>query len=374
MKRFLMTTALVAVGTTGAIAQDADERFRADNADAIYASDFIGMRVYSTEAQAEGEVAGYEGVQDNWEDIGEINDIVLTREGNVDAVLVDIGGFLGIGERQIAVKMNALDMASDESTPDDPNDFFLVLNAAAADLENAPQYEYDREGMMSGSADQTAAVDTETEVKQNAEEMASDAGQAVDNAAESTEQAAENAGEAIENTAEDTAQAVDNAAEETGEAVENAAAETEQAAENATEETAEAVDEGTNDAAMNSDTAAVTETAPAADMAEGEQALDREGYQTVDANNVTTEELTGARVYDAKNEWIGEISELLVNGEEKIDRAVIDVGGFLGIGEKPVAVSTEDLDIQRPAEGGNIVVSVKLTKEQLEGMQTYEKQ
>ena len=50
MKRFLMTTALVAVGATGAFAQEAGERFRADNKDAIYASDFIGMRVYSTEA------------------------------------------------------------------------------------------------------------------------------------------------------------------------------------------------------------------------------------------------------------------------------------------------------------------------------------
>ena len=108
MKRFLMTTALVAVGTTGAIAQDADERFRADNADAIYASDFIGMRVYSTEAQAEGEVAGYEGVQDNWEDIGEINDIVLTREGNVDAVLVDIGGFLGFGAKPVLTPLTEL--------------------------------------------------------------------------------------------------------------------------------------------------------------------------------------------------------------------------------------------------------------------------
>lgn len=366
MKRFLMTTALVAVGATGAFAQEAGERFRADNKDAIYASDFIGMRVYSTEAEANDDNVGYEGVQDNWEDIGEINDIVLTRDGNVDAVLVDIGGFLGIGERQIAVKMNALDMASDESTPDDPNDFFLVLNSSAADLENAPEYDYDREGMMPRNGEQVAAVETETEAEQAAENTE----QAAENAAENTEQAAENAAEATEQAAENAAENTEQAAENAGEAVENTAEDTAQAVDNAADnveqETAEAVNDTNETVAM---TGTDTENDAAADPA-----MNREGYETVDANNITTEELTGARVYDAKNEWIGEISELLLNGEEKIDRAVIDVGGFLGIGEKPVAVSTDDLDIQREGEGGNIVVSVKLTKEQLEGMQTYEKQ
>ena len=39
---------------------------------------------------------------DDWDDIGEISDLVLSQDGQVKAVLTDIGGFLGLGERDMA--------------------------------------------------------------------------------------------------------------------------------------------------------------------------------------------------------------------------------------------------------------------------------
>lgn len=38
------------------------------------------------------------------ERIGEINEVVLSKDGKVAAVVIGVGGFLGIGERKVAVK------------------------------------------------------------------------------------------------------------------------------------------------------------------------------------------------------------------------------------------------------------------------------
>src|SRR5215211_7723359 len=47
--------------------------------------------------------------------------------------------------------------------------------------------------------------------------------------------------------------------------------------------------------------------------------------------------LVGLTVYGPNNERIGEINEVLVDRNGKVDAVVIGVGGFLGIGEKDVA-------------------------------------
>ncbi|MEY8840997.1 hypothetical protein AB9K41_18375, partial [Cribrihabitans sp. XS_ASV171] len=43
-----------------------------------------------------------------------------------------------------------------------------------------------------------------------------------------------------------------------------------------------------------------------------------EGYARAEADNLTAEELTGARVYDTRGEWIGEIDRLHLNDDGKI--------------------------------------------------------
>jgi len=53
--------------------------------------------------------------------------------------------------------------------------------------------------------------------------------------------------------------------------------------------------------------------------------------------------LIGVNVYNANNESLGEISELLTDQSGKITAAVIGVGGFLGMGERNVAIPFEKL-------------------------------
>ena len=138
MKNLLLTTALAASFAVPAIAQDAPASpFQTEAmGPSVSASDVIGARIYVSEAALDADA--YNGVQEGWNDIGEVNDIILGRDGTVDAVLVDIGGFLGMGERQVAVDMSALKIVQDDAT--DADDWFLVMQADRATLDAAPEY------------------------------------------------------------------------------------------------------------------------------------------------------------------------------------------------------------------------------------------
>ena len=100
--------------------------------------------------------------------------------------------------------------------------------------------------------------------------------------------------------------------------------------------------------------------------------IERDGYQPVMTKDLTAEDLTGARVYGLNDEDVGEISELVLTDAGMVEKAVIDVGGFLGIGEKPVAVAMDELTIIRNAEGDDLRVYIDSTEDALEARPEYE--
>jgi sporulation protein YlmC with PRC-barrel domain len=53
--------------------------------------------------------------------------------------------------------------------------------------------------------------------------------------------------------------------------------------------------------------------------------------------------LEGLDVYNQNNEKIGDISELLVDSSGKIQAVVVGIGGFLGIGERDVAIPFDQI-------------------------------
>jgi hypothetical protein len=74
--------------------------------------------------------------QDN--DIGDLNDIVLDKEGKVSAVIIGVGGFLGAGEKNVAVPFNALKVTEKEGKT------YLVVDTTKEALEKAPAFTFDR--------------------------------------------------------------------------------------------------------------------------------------------------------------------------------------------------------------------------------------
>lgn len=88
------------------------------------------------------------------------------------------------------------------------------------------------------------------------------------------------------------------------------------------------------------------------------------------ADDWRSSRLVGMAVYNAANERVGDINELVLNGNGQIEHVVIGVGGFLGIGEKLVGVSFSDLNIQREQDG-SARVTMNTTKEALQNAPDY---
>lgn len=292
MKQFLSTTAVL-VALSGAAYADAHSSgfgaVKTEKGD-FYGSDLIGMRIYNSENEYEMDARVADGAELEWDDIGEINDLIISADGELKAVILGVGGFLGIGERDVAVTMDAIKVLREEG---DSDDRFLVVKTSKEELEQAPAFERD----MSEEMEQDMA----------------------------------------------------NAAEETEEAVENAAAETEEMAKDAETKTAEYAD----------DTGLKRELLP-------RPAVSRDGYQDVEWNVMTADDLEGARIYGKEDEDIGEIATLIVDDSGKITHILADIGGFLGMGEHTVKLSFEELQLIKNEDASDLRIYVDSTEEKLE--------
>lgn len=69
----------------------------------------------------------------------------------------------------------------------------------------------------------------------------------------------------------------------------------------------------------------------------------------LDAVDFVPDTLIGAVVYGANDEKIGTVAH--VHGTGKASQVVVDVGGFLGIGAKPVVLAAQDLSFMRDEDG-----------------------
>jgi sporulation protein YlmC with PRC-barrel domain len=114
----------------------------------------------------------------------------------------------------------------------------------------------------------------------------------------------------------------------------------------------------------------VTDPAPAVIPAPSDRsALTPSTGGTFSSNQAADEwrssKLIGMAVYNRANEKVGDINDLILAPDGKISNAVIGVGGFLGMGEKLVAVSFSDLQLNRDADG-TMRVTIASSKESLE--------
>jgi hypothetical protein len=67
------------------------------------------------------------------ENIGDINDILIDREGKVAAVIVGVGGFLGMGEKDVALPYETFGK-------DDNDELVIGTSASKASLQSAPEH------------------------------------------------------------------------------------------------------------------------------------------------------------------------------------------------------------------------------------------
>jgi sporulation protein YlmC with PRC-barrel domain len=71
--------------------------------------------------------------------IGQIMDVLVGQDGQVSALIVGVGGFLGAGEKDVAVSFNTV-----KATMKD-NKVYLTMNTTKDALKAAPGFKYDRD-------------------------------------------------------------------------------------------------------------------------------------------------------------------------------------------------------------------------------------
>jgi len=87
---------------------------------------------------------------------------------------------------------------------------------------------------------------------------------------------------------------------------------------------------------------------------------------------VLASQFMGQPVYSAENENVGEINDLVMNKDLDNIVAVIGVGGFLGMGEKDVAVPIDQITAAKDANN-NLRLTIAATKEQLEAAPVFDR-
>lgn len=80
--------------------------------------------------------------------------------------------------------------------------------------------------------------------------------------------------------------------------------------------------------------------------------------------------LIGADVKDTANEKIGDVSEVLVTTDGKVNAVIVSIGGFLGVGDRKVVMPWEQLRFS--SEGSQLVVMTNATKESLKSLPEYQ--
>ena len=84
------------------------------------------------------------------------------------------------------------------------------------------------------------------------------------------------------------------------------------------------------------------------------------------ANAMQVDRLVGKTVENPNGDNVGDIESVYVKPDGKVDSVILGVGGFLGIGEREVAIKWSDLNVS----GDKITTA--MTKEQLKALPQYE--
>jgi sporulation protein YlmC with PRC-barrel domain len=436
IRKLLATTALVTLVASGAYAQNATTPAPAtapatDNAapaapavkaDGSLATNIVGESVYN-------------GAGDNAENIGKVSDIVFDKDGQAKQIVIGVGGFLGVGAKNVAFDYDKLKWAEKNG------DRWLVAETSKDALTALPDFDetpYEPAPAPQASTDTTApggtaapgAATAPADTAQNAPAPATPVKPAEGNLASNilgedvyngTGDNAEKIGDVkdivlnkegkaeqlvigvggflgvgTKNVAFDYGKA--NWAEKNGDRWMVAEASKEELqglpdfdrkaydpapATTAAGSDAPAAVTPTTDTAENkpADNAAApadkTAQAPAANGnaatdATQTGAIDKSTLTEVPADKISADNLIGTTVYGANDEKVGEIGDIVLSSDNSIDAVVVDVGGFLGMGEKPVAIGMDKLKFMADKDGDQYLYT-NFTKDQLQAQAAYDK-
>ncbi|WBQ13145.1 PRC-barrel domain-containing protein [Hyphomonadaceae bacterium BL14] len=420
MKKFLLSTALAAVTTFGMTAHasaaqtpaqaQADTRAAAQSnsstsVPAFLSSSFTGMSVYNLDTDTDSATAlrnrnsdsaspqntsrwtrsdTFSSDRDDWNDIGNIKDIVMTQDGEIHGILVDVGGFLGLGAHTVLVDIDELYFVSDSDQTDELEDFFVVISMTRDELEILPEW---NDGLLSagfgtrnGTAQGSASMQTEMS-QTHRTSMTPAQTQATRAPTTSTSGMTEGNNarmEAADARADARAEVTALRAERSDSPSNRSEAEAEAVAERneRTNAQAEAAEARAERAAAQAETTAAREEAARADRAERDEARSdavfADNYEMLGTEEHTVDRLMGADVFDNAGNKVGSVKDVVIGGDDDVLSLLVDVGGFLGMGVHTVNLPIDDAEIGWSQSNDDVRVQVSMTRSQLEAMPAHE--
>ncbi|MGG7516432.1 PRC-barrel domain-containing protein [Allorhizobium undicola] len=134
------TTAPAATPAAPAASMTGGTYLTQQGSDQMAATNFIGQNVYTSDNKS----------------IGEVNDLIMQQNGGVVAVVIGVGGFLGMGEKDVAMPLDKITMTRDAK---DNNKLRLTTMETADALKSAPEFKR-LEDMRDGSTTSSTTTTT----------------------------------------------------------------------------------------------------------------------------------------------------------------------------------------------------------------------
>lgn len=112
---------------------------QAQPADPAKAEEMAAMETANPYDLRASDIIGREVKNSQDDDIGEVDDLIITKSDNVVKAVIAVGGFLGIGEKLVAVPYNELQVSPDRD--------YVMYEATKDQLKSQPEFNY-KEGEM----------------------------------------------------------------------------------------------------------------------------------------------------------------------------------------------------------------------------------
>jgi len=138
IRNLLATSAIAALVATGAFAQTATQPAPADQAPAMKTDQTAAPAVQPADGFLATNLIGenvYNGAGDDAENIGDVNDLRLDGKGMVKSVIVGVGGFLGVGEKNVELSYDKIKWAEKDG------DRWIVVAATKDELDALPAFD-----------------------------------------------------------------------------------------------------------------------------------------------------------------------------------------------------------------------------------------
>lgn len=103
----------------------------------------------------------------------------------------------------------------------------------------------------------------------------------------------------------------------------------------------------------------------------GQSRMENRGFMgSAPANGVHVSDLMGADISTTGDEDVGSVDDLIIDDDGQIVAVVVGVGGFLGMGQKDVAIGWDD--VTRSGDSDDVELRIDSTREELRDAPEFE--